>query len=157
MKTVRPCVQEFASNGVLIERFVPEEHRFLATHCQPAVMVQKRFLQFILSAEPIAVLKQLHTIVKAMLFTRSFKARWITQGSAARNSDVIRFLGVDAATGTPVSEYVYLLERNRESGFSTSRVDKIGDAVYAGNNQFLVLERDSEAPGITEGKNMYIK
>ncbi|MEZ4951778.1 MAG: esterase-like activity of phytase family protein [Saprospiraceae bacterium] len=35
---------------------------------------------------------------------------------------------------------------------ATSRVDKIGDAVYMGNGKFMVLERDSELPGVSEGK-----
>lgn len=67
--------------------------------------------------------------------------------NSTRNaSDVIRILGVDAATGDPVSEYVYLLDQNRNSGIDISRVDKIGDAVYTGNDRFLVLERDSGTP-----------
>lgn len=60
-------------------------------------------------------------------------------------SDVIRILGVNASNGQPVSEYVYLLERNREAGLPGDRVDKISDAVYAGNGRFLVMERDAEA------------
>ncbi|WNJ19302.1 choice-of-anchor I family protein [Pontibacter sp. G13] len=72
--------------------------------------------------------------------------------SAARNSDVIRIIGIDPANGTPVSEYVYFLERNKNSAFNVSRVDKIGDAVYAGNGKFYVLERDSSTPDQPEGK-----
>jgi len=68
------------------------------------------------------------------------------------NSDVIRILGIDPTDGTPVSEYVYLLERNRDAGLAINRVDKIGDAVYVGNGRFMVLERDSSVPGEDEGK-----
>ncbi|MEZ4895029.1 MAG: esterase-like activity of phytase family protein [Saprospiraceae bacterium] len=57
-------------------------------------------------------------------------------------TDVIRILGITATNGRPVAEYVYLLERNAYSGYASSRVDKIGDAVYTGNGKFLVLERD---------------
>ena len=32
------------------------------------------------------------------------------------------------------------------SGFGFARTDKIGDAVYAGNGRFYVLERDSSTP-----------
>ncbi len=66
---------------------------------------------------------------------------------ATRNkSDVIRILGI-RPDGTPVREYVYLLENNRNyNGFGQGRVDKIGDAVYLGNGRFMVLERDSSTP-----------
>ena len=63
-------------------------------------------------------------------------------------SDVIRILGVSATDGTPVSEYVYLLERNKDAGHAFGRVDKIGDAVYVGGGKFLVLERDSSDPNV---------
>ncbi|MCB9316928.1 MAG: esterase-like activity of phytase family protein [Lewinellaceae bacterium] len=49
------------------------------------------------------------------------------------------------------------MERNAYPGLATSRVDKIGDAVYIGDNQFLVLERDSELPGVSEGKKYVFK
>ncbi|MEO1591297.1 MAG: choice-of-anchor I family protein, partial [Cyanobacteria bacterium J06632_22] len=54
-------------------------------------------------------------------------------------SSVIRMLGIDPATGDPVSEYVYLLQKPDVGG----NVDKIGDAVYAGDGKFFVMERDS--------------
>ena len=54
----------------------------------------------------------------------------------SRNSQVLRILEVDPATGEPVGEYVYFLE-------GSDGVDKIGDAVYAGDGKFYVIERDS--------------
>lgn len=66
--------------------------------------------------------------------------------SVRNKTDVLRILGISAEDGTPVNEYVYLLDRNKEAGFSLDRVDKIGDAVYTGNGKFLVLERDSGTP-----------
>jgi hypothetical protein len=54
-------------------------------------------------------------------------------------SSVIRMLGIDPATGEPVAEYVYLLQKPDVGG----NVDKIGDAVYAGDGKFYVMERDS--------------
>ncbi|MEC4985303.1 MAG: choice-of-anchor I family protein [Oscillatoria sp. PMC 1068.18] len=57
-------------------------------------------------------------------------------------SQVIRILGIDPTNGNPVAEYVYLLE---DSQFRPGgRVDKIGDAVYAGDDTFFVIERDAE-------------
>ncbi|MGH7886062.1 MAG: choice-of-anchor I family protein, partial [Thermodesulfobacteriota bacterium] len=63
-----------------------------------------------------------------------------------RTSSILRILGVDinSASDTflqPVKEYVYLLERPAHA--LDTGVDKIGDAVYAGNGKFLVIERDS--------------
>ncbi|WP_224410792.1 choice-of-anchor I family protein [Oscillatoria salina] len=57
-------------------------------------------------------------------------------------SQVIRILGIDPTNGNPVGEYVYLLEdpEFRPGG----RVDKIGDAVYAGDDTFFVIERDAD-------------
>ncbi|MEL6633378.1 MAG: esterase-like activity of phytase family protein [Bacteroidota bacterium] len=72
--------------------------------------------------------------------------------STRNNSDVIRILGIDPLSGDPVSEYVYLLEKNRHPGVNISRVDKIGDAVFIGNDKFRVLERDSSVPGDKGGK-----
>lgn len=55
-------------------------------------------------------------------------------------SDVIRILGIDPTTGTPVAEYVYLLEK---VDYRDAKVDKIGDAIYVGDGKFVVIERDS--------------
>ncbi len=60
--------------------------------------------------------------------------------AASTSSDVLRMLGIDPSTGQPVAEYVYLLEG---TDYRASKVDKIGDAVYAGNGQFYTIERDS--------------
>lgn len=76
--------------------------------------------------------------------------------STQNNSDVIRVLGIDL-DGNPVSEYVYLLERNRDAGFADGRVDKMGDAVYMGNGKFRVLERDSGVPGDDESKKYIVE
>lgn len=78
--------------------------------------------------------------------------------AAVRNkTDVLRILGIDATTGTPVSEYVYLLERNKDAGSALDRVDKIGDAAFVGNNRIMVMERDSGTPvqGNTSKKYVY--
>ncbi len=71
-------------------------------------------------------------------------------------SDVIRILGIDTL-GNPVAEYVYLLDRNANSGFAAGRVDKIGDAVYMGNGKFRVIERDSGLPGQNESKKLIVE
>ncbi|MEM7657162.1 MAG: choice-of-anchor I family protein, partial [Bacteroidota bacterium] len=87
-------------------------------------------------------------ILYAFIQTPLYNPSNVTQN----NSDVIRILGIDPATGTPVREYVYLLERNANLRWDIGRVDKIGDAVYVGGGKFRILERDSSVPGESEGK-----
>ena len=55
-------------------------------------------------------------------------------------SKVIRMIGISPTTGIPVNEFVYLLEK---PAYRPNTVDKIGDAVYAGDGQFFTIERDS--------------
>ncbi|MEO0332003.1 MAG: esterase-like activity of phytase family protein, partial [Bacteroidota bacterium] len=58
-------------------------------------------------------------------------------------STVIRVIGINPATGEPVSEYVYLLEK---PAFRTGNVDKMGDAIYdPATKRFYTIERDSGA------------
>jgi hypothetical protein len=73
-----------------------------------------------------------------------------SKDATQNKSDVIRILGISTIDGTPVSEYVYLLENNTTSTHSLGRVDKIGDAVYKGNGVFLIIERDSSNPNETK-------
>ncbi|MCB0595612.1 MAG: esterase-like activity of phytase family protein [Lewinellaceae bacterium] len=150
----RPALYKFQPDGVLIERYVPEGTSQLGTTPQPAGTYGAETLPAVYSKrranrgfEAIAYDPETNVVYA---FIQSPLEN--PDNSVRNNTDVIRILGVDAASGTPVEEYVYLLEQNQYSGLSTSRVDKIGDAVYAGDGKFLVLERDSEAPGVKEGK-----
>ena len=150
----RPAIYKFQPNGTLIDRYVPGGTADLGSNPQPTGTYGAETLPSIYSKrranrgfEAIAYNPETNVIYA---FIQSPIEN--PDNSVRNNTDVIRILGVDAATGTPVEEYVYLLERNKYSGLSTSRVDKIGDAVYIGNNKFMVLERDSEGPGVSEGK-----
>ena len=150
----RPALYKFQPNGVLIERYVPEGTSLLGTTAQPAGTYGAETLPAVYAKrranrgfEAIAYNSETNVVYA---FIQSPIEN--PNSSVRNNSDVIRILGVDAATGAPVEEYVYLLEQNQYNGLSTSRVDKIGDAVYIDNNKFLVLERDSEGPGVAEGK-----
>ena len=60
----------------------------------------------------------------------------ISVDQSSRDSQVLRILEVDPATGEPTAEYVYFLE-------GSEGVDKIGDAVHIEGNRFYVIERDS--------------
>ncbi len=150
----RPAIYKFQPNGTLIDRYVPAGTSMLGTTPQPVGTYGAETLPEIYSKrranrgfEAIAYNPE-NNIIYAFIQSPIENP----DNSVRNNTDVIRILGIDASTGTPIEEYVYLLERNRYSGMSTSRVDKIGDAVYVGNNKFMVLERDSEAPGVAEGK-----
>ncbi|MCB0586075.1 MAG: esterase-like activity of phytase family protein, partial [Phaeodactylibacter sp.] len=150
----RPALYKFQPNGVLIERFVPEGTSLLGTTPQPAGTYGAETLPAVYAKrranrgfEAIAYNPETNVVYA---FIQSPIEN--PDNSVRNNTDVIRILGVDAEDGTPVEEYVYLLERNQYAGLAASRVDKIGDAVFIGNDKFLVLERDSEGPGVSEGK-----
>ncbi|MCB0572979.1 MAG: esterase-like activity of phytase family protein, partial [Saprospiraceae bacterium] len=150
----RPALYKFQPNGTLIERYVPKGTSKLGTTPQPAGYYGAETLPAVYSKrrgnrgfEAIAYDPKTN-IVYAFIQSPIENP----DNSVRNKTDVIRILGVDAANGQPVAEYVYLLERNQYSGLATSRVDKIGDAVYTGGGKFLVLERDSEVPGVNEGK-----
>lgn len=154
----RPSLYKVAPDGMLIERYVPEGtadltipilgfslgEGFYGAETLPSVYNKHRANR---GFEAIAYDSD-NNVIYAFI-----QSPLENPGSSVRNkTDVIRILGVDAATGEPVSEYVYLLERNVSNGLAISRVDKIGDAVYSGNGKFLVLERDSSLPGQDTGK-----
>jgi len=150
----RPAMYKFDATGQLIERYVPSGTSLLGTAPQavgtygaetlPAVYSKRRSNR---GFEAIAY-DEVNHIVYAFIQSPLYNPSSATKN----NSDVIRILGVNADTGVPVSEYVYLLERNKDDGYALSRVDKMGDAVYTGNGKFLVIERDSEGPTVTTGK-----
>ncbi len=150
----RPAVYKFETSGKLVERYVPYGTSLLGTTPKPAGTYGAETLPAVYSKrranrgfEAIAYDKENH-VIYAFIQTPLYNPSSITKD----NSDVIRILGIDANTGYPVSEYIYLLERNKDVGYSKSRVDKIGDAVYKGDGKFLVIERDSEDPTVREGK-----
>ncbi|MEM1322655.1 MAG: esterase-like activity of phytase family protein [Bacteroidota bacterium] len=144
----RPAIYHFDANGVMIDRFVPEGTSLLGDTPQPAGFYGTESLPEVYNKrranrgfEALAYdtdRNVLYAFIQTPLYNPDNQTR--------NNSDVIRILGVDPANGQPVEEYVYLLERNRESGVGMSRVDKIGDAVYKGNGSFYILERDSSTP-----------
>ena len=136
----RPAIYKFASDGVLIDRFVPDGTAALVgddvgdygSETLPEEYADRRPNR---GFEAVAV-DQENNVVYAFIQTPLSNPDRATSDA----SDVIRILGIDGATGAPVSEHVYLLEA---SDFRDGKVDKIGDAVYAGDNKFFVIERDS--------------
>ena len=151
----RPSVYKLRPDGRMLVRYVPKGTSALGIidlgpgsygeETLPAVY-RKRWANR--GFEAIAYDSATHTIY-------AFIQSPIDNPASNRNkTDVLRILGINAATGAPVSEYVYLLENNKDyaANLALSRVDKIGDAVYKGNGTFLVLERDSSVPGQESGK-----
>lgn len=149
----RPAIYHFDPDGVLIARYVPQGTAALANPPQPVGTYGSETLP---------------TEYATRRSNRGFEAMALDTDSgilyafiqtplanpnraASDNSDVIRVLGIDPADGTPVAEYVYLLEG---SDYRSDKVDKIGDAVYAGGGKFFVVERDS-AVGSTGKKFVF--
>ncbi|TYA74537.1 choice-of-anchor I domain-containing protein [Seonamhaeicola marinus] len=150
----RPAIYNFDSNGKLIERYVPQGTSMLGTVPQPKGTYGAETLPAVYSKrranrgfEAIAY-DETKDVIYAFIQSPLYNPSSVTKN----NSDVIRILGISCANGAPVEEYVYLLERNKDAGYSSSRVDKIGDAVYTGDGKFLVIERDSEGPTVETGK-----
>lgn len=136
----RPAIYHFAASGALIDRFVPDGTAGLAG--QPAGTFGSETLPAEYSTrvsnrgfEGMALDSDsgiLYAFIQSPLANPN--------QAASTSSDVLRMLGIDPSTGQPVAEYVYLLEG---ADYRASKVDKIGDAAYAGNGQFYTLERDS--------------
>ncbi|MGB7443107.1 MAG: choice-of-anchor I family protein [Coleofasciculaceae cyanobacterium] len=137
----RPAIYHFSTDGILINRFVPEGTAALAaqpvgtfgTESLPAEYSNRRPNR---GFEAIALDTDRNILYSFIQTPLANPDR-----ATSDNSSVIRIVGIDPATGIPVEEYVYLLEDAdvRPGG----RVDKIGDAVYAGDGKFFVLERDA--------------
>ncbi len=150
----RPAIYKFTADGTLMDRFVPAGTSTLGSTAAPegtfgsetlpAVYAKRRANRGFEAIAYDSTENVIYAFIQSPIENPDSDVR--------NNTDVIRILGVSATDGTPVSEYVYLLERNKDSGYASSRVDKIGDAFYTGDGKFLVLERDSEGPDATTGK-----
>lgn len=155
----RPSIYQFSPTGELLNRYVPEGTAAQAgsgdddenetdisfgTETLPAEYINRRRNR---GFEAVALDDEagiLYAFIQTPLAN--------PDRATSDNSDVIRILGIDTATGQPVAEYVYLLEDPAVR--SGGRVDKIGDAVFAGDGKFYVIERDS-AVGETAKKFIF--
>ncbi|AUI67584.1 NAD nucleotidase [Beggiatoa leptomitoformis] len=134
----RPAIYHFLADGKLANRFVPqgtdpEGQARYGAETLPAVY-RKRVNNR--GFEAVALDTE-QNILYAFIQTPLANPNM----AASNASTVIRMLGINPDTGETVAEYVYLLEKPVVRG---SVVDKIGDATYAGNGQFYVVERDSD-------------
>ena len=142
----RPAIYQFGTDGKLLNRYVPEGTIAQASEANPgSSFAEGTFGSETLPADYLtrrsnrgfegAALDSETGIFYALIQTPLNNPDSQTGGA----SSVIRMLGIDITTGEPVAEYVYLLQKPDVG----NNVDKIGDAVFAGNGKFFVIERDS--------------
>lgn len=136
----RPAIYRFDSTGQLLNRYVPDgtgalANRPVGTYGEETLPAEYSNRRRNRGFEAIALDSDAGILYAFIQTPLSNPDR-----AAGDASSVIRMLGINPADGTPVAEYVYLLEK---PAYRASNVDKIGDAVYAGDGQFYAIERDS--------------
>jgi phosphodiesterase/alkaline phosphatase D-like protein len=141
----RPAIYHFSASGMLINRFVPKGTAALAQPPQPAGTYGEETLPAEYARrrtnrgfEAMALDSN-----KGILYAFIQTPLANPDRAASDASSVIRMLGIDPATGTPVAEYVYLLEK---PAYRQTLADKMGDAAYdPKTGKFYVIERDDNA------------
>ncbi|AFZ42326.1 5'-Nucleotidase domain-containing protein [Halothece sp. PCC 7418] len=140
----RPSIYHFDTDGTLIDRFVPA-----GTDPNPdddVTFGSETLPEDYLSARDNRGFEAVSLDTEEGILYAFIQTPLGTDGTGefnrdvSDNSQVIRMLGIDPATGNPVAEYVYLLEK---PAFSEGNIDKIGAATFAGDGKFFVVERDS--------------
>ncbi|WOO39549.1 choice-of-anchor I domain-containing protein [Rubellicoccus peritrichatus] len=150
----RPAIYHFDANGDLIDRFVPINASDLGdTPVAEGTYGTETFPEEYNNRRPNRGFEGLALDTDNDRIFAFIQTPMDNPDSSIRNSDVLRILEIDASNGNPVAEYLYFLEGNSNAGIK-GRVDKIGDAVYAGNGQFYVIERDSSVTA-TGRKNIF--
>lgn len=144
----RPAIYHFNTDGTLRERFVPEgtgvagggSEGDFGIEALPAVIAQRRQNR---GFEAVA-LDSDHN--KLYAFVQSPIRNPETLSNSALNGlNNIRIVEFDLTTKTTTAEYLYRLDNPNLGTQGNTRPDKIGDAVYIGNGEFLVVERDDDA------------
>ena len=140
----RPSIYHFDSNGTLIERYVPtgtdpdpNDDVTFGSETLPGAYLSARDNR---GFEAIAQDPESGTVYAFIQTPLGNDGTGEFNSDVSANSQVIRILGINPADGTPVEEYVYLLEK---PAFSEGNIDKIGAATYTGEGKFTVIERDS--------------
>lgn len=137
----RPAIYHFDSNGILIDRFIPEgtatasnqPDGTFGTEVLPEVYAQRRNNR---GFEAVALEgSKLYAFIQSAIDNPD-----VTNDATSRNSRNLRILEFDVISQTVTGEYLYILDDITGSG--TARTDKIGDAVSLGNGKFAVVERD---------------
>ena len=152
----RPAIYHFSSKGKLIVRLVPEN-----THLLGDAALKEAEFGPDANSPGFYGEETLPEVYSRRMSNRGFEGVALDPGKrllyafiqspmenpdkSTRSSLLLRILAVDVNESsptylTPVAEYVYALER---PVLTPSDVDKIGDAVFIGDDRFLVIERDS--------------
>lgn len=135
----RPAIYHFDAGGRLVDRLVPAGTGALGG--QPAGHYGRETLPAEYSTRrPNRGFEGMALDTDSGLLYAFIQTPLANPNTAASNaSKVIRMVGIDPASGETVAEYVYLIDK---TGFREQNTDKIGDAAYAGDGRFVIVERD---------------
>jgi len=144
----RPAIYQFDTEGKLIDRFVPvgtaaavgQTPGDFGDEALPAVLAQRRQNR---GFEAIALdgdSNKLYAFVQSPLRNPETLSNGTLNGL-----NNIRIVEFDLASKTVTAEYLYRMDNPDLGTPGNTRPDKIGDAVYIGNGEFLVVERDDDA------------
>lgn len=152
----RPAIYHFDSKGVMMDRFVPEgtaaaANKLSGTYGKetlPSILAQRRQNR---GFEAIALNP---ASGKLYAFVQSPLRNPVTAtNNALNNLNNIRIVEFDINTQTTTGEYLYRMDNPNLGGTTNTRADKIGDAAYLGNGEFVVVERDDDA--LTSGDSLH--
>jgi hypothetical protein len=141
----RPAIYHFDSQGVLIDRFVPQGTAEAAGQPEgtygievlPEILAQRRQNR---GFEAVA-----YQDGKIYAFVQSpIRNPESLSNSTLNGLQNIRIVEFDPATQT-TRQFLYTLDNPNLGGTGNSRPDKVGDAVAIGNGEFLLVERDDDA------------
>lgn len=141
----RPAIYHFSASGMLLNRFVPKGTAALAQPAQPAGTYGDETLpaEYAKRRSNRGFEAMALDSKKGILYAFIQTPLANPNRPASDASSVIRMLGIDPATGTPVAEYIYLLEK---PSYRQTLADKMGDAAYdPKTSKFYVIERDDNA------------
>ncbi|MEB3310094.1 MAG: choice-of-anchor I family protein [Snowella sp.] len=144
----RPAIYHFDSDGKLRDRFVPTGTAEAAgqavgtfgTEALPAVLAQRRQNRGFEAVALNTDTNKLYAFVQSPLRNPTT----LTNGNL-NNLNNIRVVEFDLTTKAVTAQYLYRLDNGNLGGDSNTRPDKVGDAVYIGNGEFLIVERDDDS------------
>jgi hypothetical protein len=144
----RPAIYEFNPNGVLVNRYVPKgtaaasgkTEGYYGIEALPAIIGNRRQNRGFEAVALNPSTGKLYAFVQSPLRNPATLSNSVLNGLA--NIRVVEF---DTKSRTTTGQYLYTMDNPNLNTANNTRADKIGDAVYHGKNQFLVVERDDDA------------
>ncbi len=136
----RPAIYQFDSDGVLINRFIPEgtaaangdPEGTYGTETLPPIYAQRRANRGFEGMALDTDNGKLYAWIQSPIDNPD-----VANNANSRASQILRILEVDPSNGEATGEFIHVLND------TDLAVDKIGDAVYKGDGKFLAIERDS--------------